>query len=199
MRKAMKKILAVAVAVTLALSLTMLGASAAAEPKGISVQLNGQALTFTDVSPFAENGRTYVPFRALFEALGASVDYDADTMTVTAVRGDTTVSFVIGQSEVTVKTGDTTETITIDAPAIARNNRTLVPVRFAAQAFGCNVGWDQDDQTVIVDDVDTILAANTAAYTVMDRYLGFSKQVNAVPHAVCVPRTTDIKLLSEEL
>lgn len=199
MPKMVKKIFAAAMATALMLSFMTFGASAASAVEGIKVQLNGQELVFPDVTPFAENGRTYVPFRALFEALGASVDYDADTMTVTAVRGDKTVSFVLGQSEVTVKTGDAAETITIDAPAIARNSRTLVPVRFAAQALNCNVGWDQDDQTVIVDDVDAILAANTATYTVMDKYLAFSKQFNAAPHAVSGEMTLNMELLSENL
>lgn len=184
MRKTVRRIFTLGMAASLVLTLMIPGASAASVPEGIRVQLNGEELVFTDVSPFAENGRTYVPFRALFEELGAAVDYDDETMTVTAVRGDTTVSFVIGQSEVTVTEGVLSETISIDAPAIARNNRTLVPVRFAAQALGCNVGWDQDDRTVIVDDVDAILAANAATYTVMDKYLAFSRGFTAIPHSI---------------
>jgi len=40
-----------------------------------SVKLNGINVEF-DVEPFAMNGRVFVPFRAIFEALGAEVDYD---------------------------------------------------------------------------------------------------------------------------
>ena len=36
----------------------------------VSVQLNGEEIKFTDSSPVIENGRTYVPFRAVFDALG---------------------------------------------------------------------------------------------------------------------------------
>ena len=40
-------------------------------PSGIAVQLNGEALTFTDAVPVAQDGRTFLPFRAVFEAMGA--------------------------------------------------------------------------------------------------------------------------------
>lgn len=35
--------------------------------------------------------------------------------------------------------------------------RTYVPVRFAAQAFDCAVGWDQDKSTVILVDADKLV------------------------------------------
>lgn len=54
----------------------------------IKVSLNGQQLGLTDangqtVEPFAVEGTTYLPVRAVGEALGLSVDWDASTNTVT--------------------------------------------------------------------------------------------------------------------
>ena len=60
--------------------------AAAADSNAIQVQLNGQNLSFTDAVPTANGGRTYLPFRTVFEALGAKVDYDSAAGTVTAVR-----------------------------------------------------------------------------------------------------------------
>ena len=64
-------------------------ASPAAQPTAvlpdISVYLDGQPLTF-DVQPQIINGRTVVPLRAIFEAMGAKVNWDGDTQTVTAVE-----------------------------------------------------------------------------------------------------------------
>ncbi len=42
----------------------------------ISVTINGDKLSF-DVPPVIENGRTLVPVRVIFEALGAEVTYNA--------------------------------------------------------------------------------------------------------------------------
>jgi len=53
----------------------------------IQVELNGRALAFTQ-PPELINGRTMVPMRDIFEALGARVDWNNDTLTVTATRGD---------------------------------------------------------------------------------------------------------------
>ena len=73
----------------LALTALLTGAAMAAEsPNGarpvISVQLNGEMVPFTDVVPEVVDQRTFLPFRAVLEAMGAEVDYDAATSTVTA-------------------------------------------------------------------------------------------------------------------
>ena len=47
----------------------------------IQVFVNGQYLS-TDQPPVIQDGRTMVPLRAIFEALGAQVEYFADTRTV---------------------------------------------------------------------------------------------------------------------
>ena len=62
---------------------------AAASP-GISVYIDGQRLQ-TDVDPIIIQGRTMVPMRAIFEALGAAVQWDGDTQQITGTREGTTV------------------------------------------------------------------------------------------------------------
>lgn len=47
--------------------------------------LNGQQLSF-DVSPVIENGQPLIPFRVIFESLGANVLWDEQTQTVTATK-----------------------------------------------------------------------------------------------------------------
>jgi lipopolysaccharide export system protein LptA len=48
----------------------------------ITVIINGQNITFSQ-QPIIINGTTLVPMRAFFEALGAKVDWDQSTQTVT--------------------------------------------------------------------------------------------------------------------
>jgi hypothetical protein len=48
-----------------------------------------------DVSPRIENGRTMVPLRAIFEALGAQIQWDETSKTVTAVKDSTTSSLLL--------------------------------------------------------------------------------------------------------
>lgn len=103
----------------------------------------------TDVPPQAIDGRTMVPVRAIFEALGATVEWDGETQTVTGQRGDTTVIMQLGSTTAYVNG----EEKNLDVPAQAVEGRTLVPARFISEALGCDVTWYQDTQTAAVADV----------------------------------------------
>lgn len=153
-------------------------AAPVAAPKGISVQLDGKNLSFTDAVPEVNSQRTFLPFRSVFEAMGAQVDYEASTNTVVAVKDGKTLRMVVGQDKATITENGATSSLTMDVAAYAKNNRTYVPVRFAAQAFGCAVGWDQDDQTVIVVDMNKLLKQATSAYhyTYLEKYAQYAKK-----------------------
>ena len=111
----------------------------------ITVTVNGKKISF-DQAPTLENGRTLVPLRAIFEALGAEVLWNDDTQTVTATKGSTEISLQIGSTQMNVNGAIKT----LDVPAKLINSRTLVPVRAISEAFGCKVDWDQDTQTVLI-------------------------------------------------
>lgn len=69
------------------LACLFLPATAFASDSQIDLQLNGTTLQFTDAAPIIEADRVYVPFRAVFEALDATVAYDQTTSTITAQKG----------------------------------------------------------------------------------------------------------------
>lgn len=100
----------------------------------------------TDTPPTVVDGRTLVPVRAIFEAIGATVEWDNDTRTVTGVRGDTTVTIQIGNKTAYVNG----EPRALDVPAQIINNRTMVPARFISESMGCDVTWYQKTQTAAV-------------------------------------------------
>lgn len=159
------------------LATTLAAPALAAENSGIAVQLDGQNVVFTDAVPVAKDNRTFLPFRAVFEAMGALVTNEGND--ITATRGEQTLHMTIGSSTATVEENGEVTTITMDvAPYVdSATWRTYVPVRFAAEAFGCNVGWDQDDQTVIIVDVDKLMG--DAAFTKMDNYIAYLYEVQA--------------------
>ena len=88
-----------------------------------------------DAAPVVENNRTFVPFRALAEAFGATVAYDEATQAVTAEMNGTTVVMTIGSNVYTVNGVEKT----MDVAPFISESRTMVPARFAAQAFGITV------------------------------------------------------------
>ena len=170
MNRMLKKSLALVMALVMVFSIAAVAAPAASDVQ-VTVLVDGKALTFTDATPQLKDDRTYVPYRTVFEALGAKVAFDGATHTVTAQRDDTQVSFVLGTTQVTVTENGETQTVATDAaPYIDPNtDRTMVPVRFAAQALGCMVGWDQETKTVNVIDVDALKAAYQDKFQLMER------------------------------
>ncbi|MDA8333718.1 MAG: copper amine oxidase N-terminal domain-containing protein [Peptococcaceae bacterium] len=96
-----------------------------------------QLLNLTD-QPVVLHGRTFVPMRELFEALGATVEWDGEYQVVTATKGSTTIKLQIGNTNAYIN-GNQQQLD--DAPFI-QNGRTYVPLRFAAEALGENVSYD---------------------------------------------------------
>ena len=97
--------------------------------------VNNQVVAMEDAAPYVANDRTYVPFRALGEALGAEVEWDNDARTVTYTLGKTEVVMTIGEKTYTVNGEEKTMDV---APEIT-NDRTYVPVRFVGEALGFKV------------------------------------------------------------
>jgi len=111
----------------------------------IFVMLDGKQLLF-DVPAQSINNRTMVPFRGLFEALGASISWNGETQTVTATSGDTVIVLPIGSTKPTVNG----QVVTIEQPCVVIDGRTFVPVRFVAESLGVNVSWASDTRTVYI-------------------------------------------------
>ncbi|WP_313640677.1 copper amine oxidase N-terminal domain-containing protein, partial [Paenibacillus sp.] len=111
----------------------------------IKVTINGNQLYF-DVNPQSIDGRTFVPMRGIFEALGSDIKWDGKTQTVTGSKGETTVKLTINQKQAYING----KTVNLDAPATIVKGSTLVPVRFIAESLGADVKWDASTSTVII-------------------------------------------------
>ena len=116
-----------------------------AQTSEIIVIVDGKTIEF-DVPPMIIYDRILVPLRAIFETIGASVDWDGDTLTVAATKDDTEVILTIGSVSPTIND----EEVTIDQPGIVVNERTLAPLRFVAEAFGGTVVWDGAKKTAYI-------------------------------------------------
>lgn len=120
----------------------------------IKVQFNGENILFTDASPKIINGRTMVPFRQILETMGAIVTYDKQTNTVLAKSAQMELSFVIGETDITITKDNKTVIKKMDvAPFVdGKLGRTYVPVRFMAESMSYIVGWDNEEKTAVIID-----------------------------------------------
>ena len=170
--------------------------SLAAEQGDFSLLVNGEPVTFTDAAPVLKDGRSFLPAVTTFQALGFAQEdivWNGETQTVTASKDGTTISLTVGDSAVTW-TGPSWSQTSEDgtsgsaggsggiayldaAPYIdPATNRTYIPVGLVADILGCRVAWDGATSTVIIDDVDAILAENTETYERMDQYLDYARK-----------------------
>ena len=125
----------------------------------IQMVLNGKALV-SDVAPVIQNGRTLVPFRTIFEALGASVEWDEKTNTVFGAKGPSFVTLNLGST----KAWMTGKEVKLDVAPVAMSGRTMVPLRFVAESLGAEVVWVEATKTVQITYVaDPPKAAQTKA------------------------------------
>ena len=97
--------------------------------------INDTIVTIPDAAPYIANSRTYVPFRALGEAIGADVVWDNDARTVTYTLDGNEIVMTIGSTTYTVNGVEKTMDV---APEIT-GERTYVPIRFIGEALGFKV------------------------------------------------------------
>lgn len=113
----------------------------------IDVTVDDRALSF-DQPPIMENNRVMVPIRAIFEALGYTVNWNAATQTGTATNGDDTITVQVNNTEITYDDG----TYHCDVALKNVSGRILVPIRAISESAGCDVFWNQTMKKVIIED-----------------------------------------------
>ena len=144
-----RRILAILLTLTTLLGLTTFLPGTVFAAEQITVVVNGETVQFPDVQPFTDkNGRTFVPVRFITEEMDCKVDWIGATHTVTIDRGKVHVELIIGEKEITVMGVKKT----MDTAAQEQGGRTLVPIRFVAEAFGCDVVWTGATKTVAITD-----------------------------------------------
>ncbi|HYG59328.1 MAG TPA: copper amine oxidase N-terminal domain-containing protein [Symbiobacteriaceae bacterium] len=113
----------------------------------VKVRLNGQNMAF-QVPPRTEEGRTLVPMRAIFEALGATITWNGDTQEIRATSpGGTEVYLKVGSKAALVNG----QVRLLDVPPKIVEGRTLVPVRFVSESLGAKVDWEGATETVLIE------------------------------------------------
>jgi hypothetical protein len=116
-----------------------------------TMTVNGVARPPLDAAPMIMGGRTLVPIRAIVEAIGGTVTFDAKDGKgrVDITLGTHTLSLWIGKPGALVD-GTTVQIDTANANVtpIIKASRTYLPFRFVGESLGCEVGWDPATRTV---------------------------------------------------
>ena len=97
--------------------------------------------------PYIKNGRTLLPVRAVFEAMGGNVGWDGTNQVVTLELDNTTLFLKIGSNTAWDNKG---EFYSMDVGPVVNNGRTMLPIRFVVEYFNGDVDWDNSTETVTI-------------------------------------------------
>jgi len=93
-----------------------------------------------------KNGRTFLPIRSLVENMGGKVEWDQWERKVSLHFNDHKIHLWIGNKTAKVD-GVNKET---DVEPYISNYRTMLPLRFIVENFGCDVDWDGTEKKVTI-------------------------------------------------
>ena len=130
----------------------------------INVTVDGVRVEFIGQRPIIVDGHTYVPIRAVFEALGFGMYWDQDAQIAFLTTGGYTTSWipearamsaVLHTTEVVIPVGRNSfsindEVFELDLPAIIIGGVPMLPVPAVLESLGHHVRWDGNSNTVII-------------------------------------------------
>lgn len=116
-----------------------------AQNQNIKVLIHGQEIS-SKVQPVISEGRVLLPMRVIFEALGMEVKWDGKTKTAHAIKTKTDILVQVGNKTAQVNS----KPVQLDVAATIINDSTMIPIRFAAEAVGEEVVWDEKNRAVYI-------------------------------------------------
>ncbi len=121
--------------------------------EGIKIQINNEWVK-EGIEPVIENDRAMVPLNEFMEKLGAKVKSDLKTGMIEVSYGDVTIQLIPGKSSAKIIKNEggslKEEDVNLENSPRAEGEKVFVPLRFAAEAFGFDVQWDNSLRAVII-------------------------------------------------
>lgn len=109
----------------------------------IIIRTPSNTFTFAEDVLINNAGRTFVPVRNIFEALGASVHWS--TQGIITISKNSYNIRLQHNSPIGIINGTQTK---LDTPIKQVNGRTLIPLRFISEAIGASVNWNRKTMTI---------------------------------------------------
>ncbi|MFC7685753.1 copper amine oxidase N-terminal domain-containing protein [Ureibacillus sp. GCM10028918] len=114
--------------------------------KGITIELNGETITFDD-PVLNKSGYVLLPMRDFYEAIGATVSWDKASLTASSYKNGHTVELTINSTNAKVDG----ESVLVPVAAMMYKDRTYIPLRFVSENLDGTVAWDQSQRKVTIE------------------------------------------------
>lgn len=161
------------------------------EQSDITIYVDGDKVVM-DTVPVIHNNRTLVPLRGVFEKLGADVDYNIETKQV-IVKTDLIEVLLETENDAVLVNGRISH---LDTASMIVDDRTLVPVRFVAEALGHEVAWNGLTRRIDITTKDVQIDTSSGLPTVgsFENLAQLIKYNNDLSMYISGRRTLDVAL-----
>lgn len=114
----------------------------------ISLYVNKKLVETKVMEPVQINNRVLVPTREVFEAMGATVQWDNTLKQVTVQYESKKIVLVVNKTTATING----TSVTMDVPGKIINDKVMIPVRFVSEGIGMSVQWDSGNKAVWIEE-----------------------------------------------
>ena len=118
----------------------------------ISLYVNKKLVQTTVMEPIQLNDRVLVPAREVFEAMGATVQWNNSIKQVTVEYKNKNIVLVVNQTVATINGAS----VSMDVPGKIINDKVMIPVRFVSEAIGMKVDWDATNRAVRIEEPTSV-------------------------------------------
>ncbi|MCX7709268.1 MAG: MBL fold metallo-hydrolase [Clostridia bacterium] len=122
---------------------------------GTSIVMDGKTMDLGGTEPFVDAGSktVYLPLRAVAEALGAAIRWDANTGEVVVTYGSDSICLKEGEKKISIN-GEFTS---LDSKVLSKSQKLFVPAGFFEQRFGIKPDWDEKAGKITIKTVLNLL------------------------------------------
>jgi len=114
-----------------------------------TMYVDGKSISL-EAAPIILNSRTLLPIRAVVEATGGTITWDASTQKATIVRKGKTLELWIGKNVATLNGQSTNIDSNAKVVPIIRSGRTLLPLRFVAETLALDIQWNATTEVITI-------------------------------------------------
>lgn len=107
--------------------------------------INGNSIPLA-VAPQIVKGSTVVPLRLIGDAFGCKIDWDQSNKKITIRRNELEIILFVGSNESQIN-GIARK---LTSPPIIISGKTMVPIRFIAEAFGAEVNYNSKTGEILI-------------------------------------------------
>lgn len=112
----------------------------------MSVIVNGKNIEFGNNGVLMIKNTTLVPFRIIFQHLGAKVSWDSKSQTITAKNSDITMKLFVGKDYTEING----RKVAMNEAPLMYNGVAYIPIRFVSEHFDAKVIWNAKEQKITI-------------------------------------------------